>query len=241
MRKNLEICAPTWGAMRKFYKQPEEQSCGECNACCVAFPLLPNEKWWPEGKKASEPCRHLKDGGCGNCGIYKDRPKVCSAFQCSYLEGRFGADLSMRPDKLGLMFYRPDLNVTAGSIIDDLKDMGYLKKWAELDDLSSVCVELRPNVLMEVDIKVIEKGVGKYIYPTMFVPYGMDLIHGPNARRVPPLRKPVWVAWQTQAQAEYACKVLRRLGFWPDWCEQPEYKPLEGNGAPASPGRRSSH
>jgi hypothetical protein len=62
--------------------------CGGCKECCIAFPLLPNEEYWPEGKPAYKPCRFLCESGCS---IHEmPRPKVCTSFRCLYAHGRFG-------------------------------------------------------------------------------------------------------------------------------------------------------
>jgi hypothetical protein len=59
-------------------------TCNGCTECCVGFPLLPNPDFWPEGKRAMEPCRFKTETGCG---IHdQPRPKVCTDFLCCYLD-----------------------------------------------------------------------------------------------------------------------------------------------------------
>lgn len=73
-----------------------QRSCGDCKACCVAFPMPFLQK------KAWEPCRHLVHYGCGN---YLGRPQPCRDFQCLFLSGHLEGDERRRPDNLGMLFY----------------------------------------------------------------------------------------------------------------------------------------
>jgi hypothetical protein len=75
-------------------KPVKGRQCGECQACCsrLTIPIL--------NKPERVPCKHLCSTGCG---IYQDRPQVCSEFQCMWLQGWMGGE-SHRPDKLGIMF-----------------------------------------------------------------------------------------------------------------------------------------
>ncbi len=56
------------------------RKCGTCNACCV----------WPAvleiNKPAHTKCKFLHQKGF-TCTIYKDRPKPCSDYMCSWLQG----------------------------------------------------------------------------------------------------------------------------------------------------------
>jgi hypothetical protein len=81
--------------------QPPERSCGDCRACCVAFPFLPEEGCWPEGKGAHEPCRFVCAGGCR---IHEEpRPSSCTDFVCAYLAGMF----PVGPDQCGVEMGSP--------------------------------------------------------------------------------------------------------------------------------------
>ncbi len=74
---------------------PAEKSCGPCQACCVALKIdAPQLR-----KKASVPCLHLVQKGCG---IYETRPPVCRSFLCGW---RLlpALDASWRPDLSGVM------------------------------------------------------------------------------------------------------------------------------------------
>jgi hypothetical protein len=91
------------GAPRQTSVTPaaSTRTCGPCRECCIAYPLLPNMNYWPEGKKAYVPCSHLCEGGCG---IYhhQDRPYVCVDFMCLWLESGLG-DERWRPDRCGVI------------------------------------------------------------------------------------------------------------------------------------------
>jgi hypothetical protein len=72
-----------------------EKICGPCQACCVALKIdTPQLR-----KKASVPCPHLVQKGCG---IYETRPPVCRSFLCGW---RLlpELDASWRPDLSGVM------------------------------------------------------------------------------------------------------------------------------------------
>lgn len=70
-----------------------ERTCGGCTMCCRVMAidaddgteLSANDAW----------CRHC-DRGKG-CTIYAERPKVCKAFRCGWLEGDFADE--DRPDR----------------------------------------------------------------------------------------------------------------------------------------------
>jgi hypothetical protein len=72
-----------------------EKACGPCQACCVALKIdTPQLR-----KKASAPCPHLVEKGCG---VYDTRPPVCRSFLCGW---RLlpALDPSWRPDLSGVM------------------------------------------------------------------------------------------------------------------------------------------
>jgi hypothetical protein len=74
--------------------------CGPCGACCV-LPALESL-----GKPMYRACDHLRRDGCD---IYSARPLECRRFHCLWLQGAFGPDPALRPDRLGVMFdgYHP--------------------------------------------------------------------------------------------------------------------------------------
>src|SRR5436189_235739 len=73
------------------------RECGECRECCIAFPLLADEQYWPEGKPAHQPCKHLCASGCA---IHNQpRPEVCTEYRCDYLKGY----IPYRPNECGVI------------------------------------------------------------------------------------------------------------------------------------------
>lgn len=71
------------------------RSCGECTACCTVLAV------WELEKPMRRACDHLCRDGCG---IYADRPFTCAQFNCLWLRGALPADVSYRPDYLGVIF-----------------------------------------------------------------------------------------------------------------------------------------
>ena len=125
-----------------------EMSCGECTACCVSFPLLPNRKYWPEGKKVGVPCRYLGTG----CTIHNQpRPEVCTSYQCAWREGKFGPDVEWRPDRSGLMIYANTLLSLFQGHLRAFQDRGMFQRWTDLDTGIGI-VETRPRALVECDL-----------------------------------------------------------------------------------------
>ena len=66
-------------------------TCGECRACCYAFPLL--------DKAANCWCKHATPTGCG---CYETRPAVCRDYWCGYLTGDSWPP-EWRPDRSGVI------------------------------------------------------------------------------------------------------------------------------------------
>ncbi len=73
------------------------RECGTCSACCR----------WPEIPELNKPkgvaCPNLESCGFG-CTIYFERPKPCSDYKCSWLEGYGGPN--DRPDDCGVVVDR---------------------------------------------------------------------------------------------------------------------------------------
>jgi Fe-S-cluster containining protein len=90
-------------------KKPQA-ACGACHACCVVLPIREIDQ-----KPAGVPCKHLcpSQGGC--CGIYAERPDVCSGFECLWKMGFLKGPETYRPDQIGLMFWVNDV------IVDDIQ------------------------------------------------------------------------------------------------------------------------
>lgn len=155
-----------------------QYECGECTACCVNFPLLPEPHFWPEGKRACEPCRFLGKG----CTIHdQPRPKVCTDFKCSWLRGLLGSSAAdWRPDKSGLL-------ITLGALDDLLQ--GYFSQaqmdgklpphWSD-DDPGWGIVETRPEALVNTDRHSLAYRLDKAKFAcrmVVVIPYGRDPIY----------------------------------------------------------------
>lgn len=67
------------------------RTCGNCHVCC--YETLIESIGKPEGKL----CKHYKNG----CSVYDNKPKQCTSYKCSWLEGH--GDKKDRPDKSGLI------------------------------------------------------------------------------------------------------------------------------------------
>ncbi|MSR58245.1 MAG: hypothetical protein EXS05_11280 [Planctomycetaceae bacterium] len=76
------------------------RECDDCTVCCALLAQAELRK----------PMRRACDHACRNgCAIYETRPQGCRDFHCLWLRGALPADLSYRPDRLGVLFdgYRP--------------------------------------------------------------------------------------------------------------------------------------
>lgn len=78
-------------------------ACGGCTVCCTVMAVVELQK------PARRACDHVCPAGCR---IYERRPQDCREFQCVWMRGAFGVDLSLRPDACGIMV---DCFVEAGS------------------------------------------------------------------------------------------------------------------------------
>lgn len=72
-------------------------SCDGCTACCDALEVDDIILRKPAGVT----CPHVCEVGCG---IHESRPQGCRGFDCVYLLS--DDDISMRPDKTGVIFER---------------------------------------------------------------------------------------------------------------------------------------
>ena len=71
--------------------------CGECTACCTAFPVK------RLGKEAFTDCKHCDKG----CNIQDTKPDECRNFNCAYIQSKID-DINLRPDKCGVIFEKVD-------------------------------------------------------------------------------------------------------------------------------------
>lgn len=92
-----------------------DQSCGECQACCEAIGV----------HELNKPIYTLCQNQCvSGCGIYEQRPNSCRSYYCLWQAGFMDGDINMRPDKLGII-----LDFRTGKAGDTAKAI--LTKWAE--------------------------------------------------------------------------------------------------------------
>ncbi len=95
MNRKKKLEAKRKKAKEQNAQQEEYRSaphkCGECRACCYVFPLQdkPRRTW----------CKHSTPTGC-DC--YKNRPSVCSNYECFYLADET-APYIWRPDRSGII------------------------------------------------------------------------------------------------------------------------------------------
>ena len=89
------------------------QPCGDCNLCCKLLEThdVPS--------KIGTYCEHCSDKGCG---IYNERPKECSTYQCMWtmMPAKF-ATIDLRPDNCGIIFDRQSEDVITARIEEDKK------------------------------------------------------------------------------------------------------------------------
>ena len=89
-----------------------KRSCGDCTACCTFLRIdsgttktLTFHTAEDVSKPAGETCRFCTAQGCS---IYDDRPIVCRAFKCDWLEGRSGYKPEDHPLTAGYIGVRGD-------------------------------------------------------------------------------------------------------------------------------------
>lgn len=80
-------------------------NCGTCTLCCVLPPLK------EIGKLPGEICKYCSNG----CTIYSKRPNPCREFECAYMQAS-KADISLRPDKSGIIFEKITDNILVGTL-----------------------------------------------------------------------------------------------------------------------------
>lgn len=99
-----------------------ERECGSCSECCQGYlygeahgiPFYPNSPchyWDPNGK-------------CGGCSIHKDRPAVCSDFQCLWKQTKQMPQY-MRPDHTKVLVYTRVFHDTEGEYFQE----GHTIQW----------------------------------------------------------------------------------------------------------------
>ena len=136
----------------------------------IAYPLLPNEGFWPEGKKAAKPCRFLCDKGCS---IHDEpRPSVCTNFTCEYINGI----VPQRPDQNGVIFATSYVsNALQGSLLDCQVQQLVPAHWED-DDLAISITEALPEAIFRLDPQKVRWWYRKHPWRLFVViPYGFDM------------------------------------------------------------------
>ena len=83
----------------------KELDCGDCNMCCK-LPNI-NKTYFKDTifqKDSFEWCKNCEIGV--GCKVYKDRPKTCKDYECTFLCGF----TYIRPNKLGFLVTLEDIN-----------------------------------------------------------------------------------------------------------------------------------
>ena len=96
----------------------KDRKCGSCIECCNTLHISELNK--PKHTN----CPHLKDSGSG-CGIYKDRPAECAAFQCVWTQREIPK--SMKPNVTGMMGYYVDSQFGPTLLITETREGSYEK------------------------------------------------------------------------------------------------------------------
>src|SRR5689334_14891579 len=106
------LISPAKTKVRIRINMKSKNACGACRECCIAYPLRQDPDFWPAGKPAGVPCRHLCASGCAIHAL--PRPRVCTEFECAYIEKGWGED--WRPDRCGVIVSFPSvLNLFLGT------------------------------------------------------------------------------------------------------------------------------
>lgn len=178
------------------------RTCGECTACCTAYPILPGPNFFSEGKPAATPCKHLCARGCS---IYEQRPKICRDFRCDYLEGSLGSNAEdWRPDRCGIIIVgqQPLHNLFQGEVPRHLAP----------DALGTSLCEVWPHALVALDANKVRYRLHKVKYRQEFItvyPYGLDLFGFQTdlEKRAMCVIGNLGVWWITEAEKEYSREV----------------------------------
>jgi hypothetical protein len=104
MYERLEVTTESKGTVDGPIQQFDyvERECGECSMCCQGYlygeayglPFFPNNPchyWDPSSK-------------CGGCSIHKDRPAICSDFECLWKQTKQMPQW-MKPDYCKVLIY----------------------------------------------------------------------------------------------------------------------------------------
>ena len=165
------------------------RTCGPCKACCVCYPLSPNEEFWPDGKRAYEPCKFLCESGCG---IHdRPRPPVCTDYECAYIKGI----VPHRPSECGV--------IVSCIRVHDLF-LGQPPLQFPPDEIGIQVVETCPEAVLRLSSRRVRYWLRRIPWCVAFVqPYGVDVHRRPFCFRY---NRDVAVAWEDDPA--YADKVI---------------------------------
>ncbi|MFC1653851.1 hypothetical protein ACFL1M_03310 [Patescibacteria group bacterium] len=132
-----------------------KRQCGECQVCCIVADVTEGEF----KKPSCVACPLLKTDGFG-CSVFgkKERPNMCSTFECSWLKG-FGSKKD-RPDKSGVMVSVNNMNGGNWIMVMDYK------KNAHLYSGKNIVVDIASQIdlpAIVVDYDNLKKGKGDYV------------------------------------------------------------------------------
>lgn len=131
---------------------PSPRACGTCYSCCLNLGITELKKY------PTQTCKHL-DGTIPDkrCTIYSTRPRACSRYNCSWIEGL--GDDDARPDKSGILitpYPSPDLpfpNFTSTIIISDETKAGNLSGPSYLNSVINNLLSLNCHQIRIVNYK----------------------------------------------------------------------------------------
>ena len=103
-------------------------SCGECVECCYVYAI-------DEIKKPKHTLCKFCNGGCS---IHGDHPNTCKGYQCEFIKR--GWDVSMRPDKCGVLVEKRDgkLNAILIKYVEESAQDGIMEKLKEFKDVEYI-------------------------------------------------------------------------------------------------------
>jgi|GEM_PF-2184873 len=179
-----------------------ERSCGECTACCTAYPILASEDFFPEAKPAATPCKHLCATGCS---IYDQRPPICKDFQCDYLDGTLGKDAEeWRPDRCGVILLSQQ---RLGKLFQ-----GDVPEGLDPNSTGQSIAEVWPRSLIALDYEKLRYRLKKATNCdrafTVIYPYGFDMFnsHSELSSAMYRVRR-LGVWWMTEEEKRYSREV----------------------------------
>jgi hypothetical protein len=146
-----------------------KNTCNGCTECCVAFPLLPQQGWWPEGKPAHTPCRFL---ACDGCSIHDHaRPSVCIDYECGWITHGLPASFRPKESKVIISY------CTLKSVFQRATFGAQSDTYLDMDDPVCTFTETAQRALVKLDAHKLRWHLGKNLTMPRWVgvvPYGID-------------------------------------------------------------------